>query len=288
MMSQTHVAGGVLFAAAGIGAAEALGVAHVAPAAAAACIVWGGIAGDLPDIDHPDARISTGGVAFGPIGVIFGLPARVAGHFLRAPGVGVHHRGPTHSLVFLAGWSLLAAPLYAAFFALAAMLGAALIGAVAPAFNSHVHLNAAPVVATLFRALPTVFPYAVASTALGYLSHLVLDSMTNVPVPWLWLFNDKRYSLLPKGLRITTGSEEEVWGVRPLIVIAASWAAFSLAGLPLAQHAIFHARTEAEGVAQEAQSQARHLSTEANGIVRKGAHELSQAGARGLTAPHRK
>ena len=55
---QTHLAGGALFTAAGLGAAIAAGWMHAPAWALAIGIAWGAIAGDLPDIDHPKARVS--------------------------------------------------------------------------------------------------------------------------------------------------------------------------------------------------------------------------------------
>ena len=100
MTSQTYVAGGALFTAAGLGAANAAGWMHTPVWALAVGIAWGAIAGELPDIDHPKARVSRTGVAFGVAGGVLGVPARIVGVFVR--GLRVTHRGPTHSLTFLA------------------------------------------------------------------------------------------------------------------------------------------------------------------------------------------
>ena len=72
----------------------------------------------------------------------------------------------------------------------------------------------------LLAHLAVVYPYAVAATALGYLSHLVLDSLTG-PIPWGWPFAHRRVALAPAALRIRTGSSIETWLVRPAITIAA-------------------------------------------------------------------
>ena len=113
MTSQTHVAGGALFTTAGLGAANAAGWVHAPAWALAIGIAWGAIAGDLPDIDHRKARVSRTGVAFGVAGRLLGVPARIVGVFIR--GLRVTHRGPTHSLTFLALWAAIAGPLYVAF-----------------------------------------------------------------------------------------------------------------------------------------------------------------------------
>jgi len=67
-MSQTHVAGGALFTAVGLGAASAAGWMHAPAWALAIRIAWGALAGELPDIDHRQARVSRPGVAFGVAG----------------------------------------------------------------------------------------------------------------------------------------------------------------------------------------------------------------------------
>ena len=54
-MSQTHVAGGALFTAVGLGAASAAGWMHAPAWALAIGIAWGALAGKLPDIDHRQA-----------------------------------------------------------------------------------------------------------------------------------------------------------------------------------------------------------------------------------------
>lgn len=55
-MSQTHLAGGALFTAAGLAAASAAGWMHTPAWALAIGIAWGALAGELPDIDHRRAR----------------------------------------------------------------------------------------------------------------------------------------------------------------------------------------------------------------------------------------
>ena len=76
---QTHVAGGALFTAAGLGAATAAGWMHAPAWALVIGIAWGAIAGDLPDIDHPKARVSRSGVAFGLAGRLLGASRPIVG-----------------------------------------------------------------------------------------------------------------------------------------------------------------------------------------------------------------
>jgi membrane-bound metal-dependent hydrolase YbcI (DUF457 family) len=167
--SQTHVAGGALFTAAGLGAADAAGWMHTPVWALAVGIAWGAIAGELPDIDHPKARVSRTGVAFGVAGRVLGVPARIVGVFVR--GLRVTHRGPTHSLTFLALWGAIAAPLYVASGGVVLVALAWVVGKLAAVSHTGAHLNAQLAVRFLLAHLAVVYPYAVAATALGYLSH---------------------------------------------------------------------------------------------------------------------
>jgi membrane-bound metal-dependent hydrolase YbcI (DUF457 family) len=82
----------------------------------------------------------------------------------------------------------------------------------------------------LLRYLALVYPYAVVTTALGYVSHLVLDSLTG-PIPWGWPFAARRVALVPAALRIRTGSRIETWLLRPAVTIAAVIAVLEAAGL---------------------------------------------------------
>ena len=92
-MSQTHVAGGALFTAVGLGAASAAGWMHAPAWALAIGIAWGALAGELPDIDHRQARVSRPGVAFGVAGRLLETPVRIVGRVIR--GLRMSHRGPT-------------------------------------------------------------------------------------------------------------------------------------------------------------------------------------------------
>ena len=229
MTSQTHVAGGALFTTAGLGAANAAGWMHAPAWALAIGIAWGAIAGDLPDIDHRKARVSRTGVAFGVAGRLLGIPARIVGVFIR--GLRVTHRGPTHSLTFLALWAAIAAPLYVAFGGVLLVALAWVAGKLAAVSHTGPHVNPQSAVRFLLAHLAVVYPYAVLATALGYLSHLVLDSLTG-PIPWGWPFAHRRVALAPAALRIRTGSSIETWLVRPAITIAAVLAILEVAGIP--------------------------------------------------------
>jgi membrane-bound metal-dependent hydrolase YbcI (DUF457 family) len=227
--SQTHVVGGALFSTAGLGGANAAGWMHAPGWALAVGIAWGAIAGELPDIDHRRARVSRMGVAFGVAGRLLGVPARIVGVFIR--GLRVTHRGPTHSLAFLALWAAIAAPLYVACGG-AALVGLAWwAGKLAAVSHTGARLSAQPTVRFLLVHLAVMYPYAVVATALGYLSHLVLDSLTG-PIPWGWPFAHRRVALAPAAVRIRTGSSIETWLVRPAITIAAVLAILEVAGIP--------------------------------------------------------
>jgi membrane-bound metal-dependent hydrolase YbcI (DUF457 family) len=88
------------------------------PGELAVGVAIGMVAGVLPDIDHPDSLITHGILPgrrlFGRIGKILGwllsLPPRIIGIGARAT---MNHRGGTHSVLFMLGWTLLAAPIYA-------------------------------------------------------------------------------------------------------------------------------------------------------------------------------
>ncbi len=90
-------------------------------------------------------------------------------------------------------------------------------------------------VAWLLGYLAVVYPYVAVTTALGYVSHLVLDSLTG-PIPWGWPFAARRVALVPAALRIRTGSGIETWLLRPAITIAAVIAVLKAAGLPPLPH----------------------------------------------------
>ena len=170
-------------------------------------------------------------MAFGVAGRVLGLPARIVGVSVR--GLRVTHRGPTHSLTFLALWaaSAIAAPLYVASGGVVLVVVAWVVGKLAAISHTGAHLNAQSAVRFLLAYLAVMYPYAVAATALGYLSHLVLDSLTG-PIPWGWPFAHRRVALAPAALRIRTGSSIETWLVRPAITIAAILMFLEVVGIP--------------------------------------------------------
>jgi membrane-bound metal-dependent hydrolase YbcI (DUF457 family) len=241
-MGKTHSAAGCLFVAAFVPpTARALGV-DLDPAELAIGVGIGAIAGVLPDIDHPDSLITHGLIPgskhLGPLG-------KAAGHLLSIPprivGVGaratMNHRGGTHSALFMVGWTLLAAPLYAAVFIAIAFLASLVLGALAPILPQVPQLDVGALAGWFWEKIPEIMPLVMLSVFFGYLAHLVTDSMTNVPVPWPWPFSKARWSILPAPLRVTTDSFTENYLVRPLVVLMLAFFFVLQIGLPLAQQA---------------------------------------------------
>src|SRR5450755_4581320 len=65
---------------------------HAPAWALAIGIAWGALAGELPDIDHRQARVSRPGVAFGVAGRLLATPVRIVGRVIR--GLRMSHRSP--------------------------------------------------------------------------------------------------------------------------------------------------------------------------------------------------
>lgn len=240
MMGKTHSAAGMLAVAAfAPPISNTLGF-DFTPGQLAVGVAIGAISGVLPDIDHPKSMITHGIIPgfkrLGPIakalGWILSIPPRLIGIPARAT---MNHRGGTHSITFLLGWTFLAAPFYSICAALAALLlsfvYAPLAGIIPilPPFDLNAFID------WLIKITPEIMPLVSISVFLGYLSHLVTDSMTNVPVPWPWPFSKKRILFLPKGLRITTDSFAENVLIRPLIWLALLVAIFFNIALPIGQ-----------------------------------------------------
>ena len=167
-MSQTHLAGGALFTAAGLGAAGAVGWMHAPAWALAFGIAWGALAGELPDIDHRRARVSRARSTFGIAGPLLGIPVRIVGAFIR--GLQVKHRGPTHSLTFLALWAPIAAPLYIACGGVMVLALAWAAGKLAAIAHTGTPVRVPAAVPWLLGYLAVVYPYVAVTTALGYVS----------------------------------------------------------------------------------------------------------------------
>jgi membrane-bound metal-dependent hydrolase YbcI (DUF457 family) len=135
----------------------------------------GSVAGLLPDIDEPNALLGRGGWmprAFGPIlrfaAMIISLPFRLAGIFIKGT---LGHRGGTHSFAMSIIFSLLFAIPITIFFGSSA-------------------------------------DWVVWTIWVGFISHLVADSLNPSGVPWFWplLSKHKTFHILPSFLRIPTES----------------------------------------------------------------------------------
>lgn len=223
-MGKTHAAAGGLFAAALVPpTARALGI-DIGPEEVLIATGIGVVAGLLPDIDHPNSMITAGvvpgskylGPVGRPLGFFLSIPPRIIGAGARTK---LKHRGGTHSAFFMLLWTVLAAPLYALMIAAGAFLLSLVLGIVVAILPATPEINPGDVVGWLFQKLPGVMPLIMMSVFWGYFSHLLTDSMTNVPVPWPWPFSKARYSVLPKGMRITTDSFPENVLIRPMIIV---------------------------------------------------------------------
>lgn len=231
-MGGTHRTAGVLFTLTGAGAANALfHTGLTLPDMAAACAI-GYVAGELPDLDHRDSSIThsklpvlwklknalwhvpvvgaplaaTAPLLIPLLARAILLPVWLVGMLLRPF---YRHRGPTHSLGFLVLWSVIALPLYW-------LYGVAILFAVAAFERGTFAANVHELTALMF----SYYLLVAAAVALGYLSHLVMDGLTNVPLPFFWPLSQRRSWLLPTPLRVTTDSWREHWVVLPVTLIA--------------------------------------------------------------------
>jgi len=251
MMGKTHVcAGALLTAAAAPPINNALGLG-LSPAELAIGVCIGGVAGVLPDIDHPDSFITHGVIPgskfFGPVGKLVGyllcIPPRILGVGARAT---MNHRGGTHSVVFMLGWTLLAAPIYAAVFAGGVFLVSLVWTPLSAILGIHATFQVGDVIHWLIANVPKIMPLVMLSVFLGYLAHLLTDSMTKVPVPWPWPFSKKRYHILPKGMRVTTDSFTENNMIRPLFFLLLIAVFVLNIGIPAGKDAFSTVKTEVQ------------------------------------------
>lgn len=243
MMGKTHAAAGALFATALSPATAEVFGRDMGPEEVVLAAAIGTVAGLLPDIDHPQSMIVAGVVPgakyLGPAGPVLGwalsLPPRLVGAGARTK---LKHRGGTHSALFMVLWTLLAAPLYAGMAAVIALLISMVLGILAAILPIVPEWDIAGFVGWLAAATWKAMPLIMVSVFWGYLSHLVTDSMTNVPVPWPWPFSKKRLSLLPKSMRIRTDSFTEKALIRPLIFIGLLLALLWNVALPIVQNGL--------------------------------------------------
>lgn len=224
MMGKTHAAAGGLFAAAAVPPlTDAMGMDYSTPELMIGVGI-GVVAGLLPDIDHPNSMLTAGvvpgasrlGPLGKPLGWLLSIPPRIIGVGARAT---MNHRGGTHSALFMVLWTILAAPLYGALAVFLAFILSLILGALASVLPVIPDFSTGSVASWIVEVLPHFLPLIMTSVFFGYLSHLITDSMTNVPIPWPWPFSKKRFFLLPKPLRVTTDSGRENFFVRPLIFV---------------------------------------------------------------------
>lgn len=238
-MGKTHSAAGALACAAILPPASSLLGMDLSPGAVAVGVMIGAVAGVLPDIDHPDSLVTHGiipgakkmGALGKALGWFLSIPPRIIGIGARAT---MNHRGGTHSLLFAAAWALLAAPIYGTLIAVTAIIIAPIwaltIGSLLSIIGIDASFTSAEVIKWLGANIPTIYPLVALSVFIGYLSHLITDAMTKVPVPFLWPLKRKskkgkktdyvRFFVLPKPMRITTDSPTENGFVRPAIYAA--------------------------------------------------------------------
>lgn len=224
MMGKTHAAAGALFAVALSPPTASLLGHEMSPEEILLAAGIGTVAGLLPDIDHPKSMIVAGVVPgakyLGPAGPVLGwflsIPPRIIGAGARTK---LKHRGGTHSALFMVLWTVLAAPMYSALIAILALLLSMILGILAALLPVVPEWDTAGFIGWLVQATWRAMPLIMLAVFWGYLSHLVTDSMTNVPVPWPWPFSKRRFHILPKNLRITTDSFTERALVRPLVII---------------------------------------------------------------------
>lgn len=239
MTGETHTAGGILFVLLGVPLIAPLVGVNVGPAELAlAAVTIGSVAGLLPDIDTPNSLLSRGwlplrrwlGRASRPLALIVGLllsvPARLIGATAR---LGVEHRGLTHTPQFMMLWTIGALPIYMVFFGLLAYMVSLVTTILGFAFNPAVVWDWQK--AHFFALMPPVMIFVF----LGYLSHLVLDSITPSGIPWsgrktrhktskgTWTTGYTSRNLgIPPRLRIVTDSPQERpfrWACQLLIVL---------------------------------------------------------------------
>jgi membrane-bound metal-dependent hydrolase YbcI (DUF457 family) len=238
MMGKSHFAAGALFTAAFAPATSDILHLGLTPGELAVGVAIGMVAGVLPDIDHPDSLITHGILPgrrlFGRIGKILGwllsLPPRIIGIGARAT---MNHRGGTHSVLFMLGWTLLAAPIYALLAGGVVYVLAIILQALAAVLPFQNPINSGAFAHWLWSNFGNIAPLVMISVFWGYLAHLVTDSMTKVPVPWPWPFSKRRFFLLPKRMRITTDSALENHLIRPVIIILAVAVFIVNIGIPL-------------------------------------------------------
>jgi membrane-bound metal-dependent hydrolase YbcI (DUF457 family) len=219
MTGRTHVLSGALAVAAVAPiAGPPLGI-HWSMTGLLAATLVGGAAGLLPDIDHPDGSIAHGKIPY--IGKMLGrfgfvitflvsLPLRLLGMLLR---VTMGHRGPTHTLIGLVFFTVLALPLYVAFGMVLLYLAALVLALVG------VPVEPLAIWSQLSGSIWDIWPAAMLVVFLAVASHLIVDMFNTVPLRIFWPASRRAFFLLPKGLRIRVESPAE-WVFARLVMLA--------------------------------------------------------------------
>lgn len=251
-MSRTHIVGGAFASGGTLLLARTSGIANVSDNHVLIGTLIGMFASEFPDIDHAESRVSRGGGSlyrFLPFGmlmsVIASFPARILGMFVREKW---NHRGPTHSLFFAAVWAVIATPLYAVFLFLITLVAVGILRPLVAPFllplarvvGNETWLTIPAMTSSKYVAMLVVEnSWLIAISVLaGYVSHLVLDGVTKVPVPFLWPVKKQRMSLLPRELQIATDSTTERHAVRPLLLVATICSVGIFSVFPLAQRVL--------------------------------------------------
>ena len=252
-MGKSHAAGGALAVAVMAPVTSQVLGLGLTPEQLLFGVAIGTLSGVLPDIDHPSSNITKGKLIgakfFGGIGYAvswyLSIPPRIIGKFARQV---LNHRGGTHSALFMLGWTVLGAPLYALTTLGIVFLLSLVLSALAGVIPALPLINVHEFADWIWKVLPEVTPLIAVSIFWGYFAHLVQDSCTKVPVPWPWPFSHARIWLLPKPFRITTDSHVENLVIRPLIIVLAA-AAFALnIGIPLVEQTLNVGGAEAQAI----------------------------------------
>jgi membrane-bound metal-dependent hydrolase YbcI (DUF457 family) len=226
MMGPTHaLSAGVVFVA--VAAPLSHYVHHLTPAMAAVGTVVAAGAGLLPDLDHPRA---TPARAFGPLS---------AGAAWTIGKIAGGHRHGTHSFIGTGAFVALAVAATHNVWALTAALWLCM-GLAVRALWRRPHnrpngrldyrdvaglIHAAVAAYVAYRLArsgmmdPEVVPWAL---AVGYVVHLIGDSMTETGVNWLWPY-PRRFRIAS----IDTGKNVEKWVVVPGLYAALALVAYS-------------------------------------------------------------
>lgn len=220
MLGRSHALSGLA-----AGAAAGLYVSHGGLAHTA--LLAGLTAGfaTLPDLDH------CGTTAARSLGLLSEVFAWIVEH------ISGGHRHGTHSLLGAAVVTSLAWLAWVFRATVPGKAGLALIVALAVAAGLralHIggHLADAAAAAGAGWLAWQGWPLSVVPLAcgLGWVTHMLGDSLTDSGVMWLWPFSLRRYHL-PEPFAFTTGTRPERWIVAPGLVLVTAWLGWHAAAL---------------------------------------------------------